>query len=89
MRHTTGIPATLALNVPLDLLAIYPITPALPTARRRPVALLHTLSTWVSALTRRCTYERQDIRPDFPRQETPTDLLARKHTFLYACSLSG
>ena len=89
MRHTTGIPATLAMNAPLNLLATYPRTPALPTARWRPVTLLHTFSTWVSALTRRCTDERQAIRPDFPRQETPTDMLARKHTFLYACSLSG
>jgi len=89
MRHTTGVPATIVMNAPHDLLATYPITPALPTARWRPAALLHTLYTWMSALTRPRTDKRQDTRPDFPRRETPTDILARRHTFLYACSLSG
>lgn len=85
MRQTNTIPATIAIDAQSNALTTGPLS----TPQWRSGALLHVLRTWVASLTRRRTDERQDIRPDFPRQETPTDLLARKHTFLYACSLSG
>jgi hypothetical protein len=83
MQQTSTMP--IAIDAPPDALT----TRALSTPQWKPIALLHVLRTWITSLTKGRMYERQDIRPDFPRQETPTDILARKHTFLYACSLSG
>ena len=89
MPHTRAVPATMAMNAQHDLMATYPITPALPTPRWRPVALLRVLRIWMTSLTKRRAVESRWIRPDLLRWETPTDILARKHTYLYIRSLSG
>jgi hypothetical protein len=82
MRLTTEMPTTIAPPIAL-------------TMRPRsilwwkPIALRHVVQTWLTALAQRQAFVHRDIRPDFPRQETPVDRLARTHTFLYACSLMG
>jgi hypothetical protein len=80
MRLTTGIPATIAMDT---------TTRPLSTPWWKPTVLLHALQTWMTSVAQSQASVRRNIRPDFPRQETPVDILARKHTFLYACSLMG
>ena len=91
MHHIPAVPQILArtLDAQPDGLPPALVPPVLPTPWWRLAALLHGVHTWMTAVTRRPPSARQDIRPDFPRQETPVDILARKHTFLYAQSLSG
>ena len=55
----------------------------------KPTALLYALQTWITSVAHSQATVRRDIRPDYPRQETPDDILARNHTFLYASSLMG
>jgi hypothetical protein len=87
MQHTTDVPTPMAmpLAVTSDLLTTAP--PA--TAWGRLATLLHSLQMWMTMVTRYSASARRAIRPDYPRQETPTELVARKYTFLYAKSLSG
>lgn len=71
-----------------DALSTYPMTTPLPTPRRRRTLLANFLQTFVAACTRRRPLESRWIKPDL-RTETPVDILARKHTYLYIRSLSG
>jgi hypothetical protein len=80
MRLTTGIPATMPTS-----LTMRPRS----TPWWKPTALLHVMQTWMTSVAQSQASARRDIKPDFPRQETPVDILARKHTFLYACALMG
>lgn len=91
MRHTTRVPRTLAIPIdaPHDFLTTYPTPPPLATPWWRPAALLHVLQTFVTSLTRRRPGESRWTRPDFPRWETPTEMFARKHPYLYIDSLSS
>ena len=81
--------ATVPIDEQHDFTAIYPTTPALLTPWRKPAALLHALRNRLRSWTRCRTFESRWVRPDLPRWETPTDLLARKYTYLYIRSLSG
>ena len=91
MRQTQTVPTTMARAIATqpDPLATSLTTRPLSAPWWRPAVLLHVLRPWVTSWTGRHASERRDLRPDFPRQETPIDILARKHTFLYACSMSG
>lgn len=91
MRQTRTVPVTMAIAIDPqpDPLSTSLTTLPLSAPWWRPAALLHVVHTWMTSVMRHHASERRGIRPDFPRQETPTDILARKHTFLYACSLSG
>ena len=91
MRQTQTVPTTMARAIASqpDPLATSLTTRPLSAPWWRPAALLHVLYTGVTSWTRRQASERRDLRPDFPRQATPTDLLAQYHTFLYACSMAG
>jgi hypothetical protein len=80
MRLTTGIPTTIAMETTLRP----PVTPWW-----KPTALLHVVQQWMTSVAQSPASVRRDIRPDFPRQDMPVDILARHHTFLYACSLMG
>ena len=55
----------------------------------KPTALLHALQTWITSVAHSQATVRRDLRSDDPRQDTPADILARHHTFLYASSLMG
>jgi hypothetical protein len=55
----------------------------------KPTALLHAVQTWLTSVAQSQATMRRDIRPEYPRQDTPADILARNHTFLYASSLMG
>lgn len=81
--------ATVPIDEQHDLIATYLTPSALLTPWRKPAALLHSLRDRLRSWTRRRTFESRRIRPDLPRWETPTDLLARKYPYLYICSLSG
>jgi hypothetical protein len=91
MRRTTDVPTTMAiaLDSQSELLPISLTTSPLSTPWWRPAAFLYVLRTWMTSMRRHQALTRQDVRPDFPRQDTPVDILARQHTFLYAYSLSG
>jgi hypothetical protein len=86
------MPEALA-TVPVDeqhhRTATYPTTPGLLTPRRKPAALLHFLRNLLASWTKPRVSESRWIRPDQPRWETPAELLARKHTYLYIRSLLG
>ena len=88
MLHMTEARATSAIDEQYDLLTAPPTT-ALATPRRRPAALLYFLRNSMLSWTRRRTFESKWIKPDLPRWESPDDMLARKHTYLYIRSLSG
>lgn len=81
--------ATVPIDEQHDLMATYLTPSALPTPWRKPAALLHSLRNRLTSWTRRRAFESRWIRPDQPRWETPTDVLARKYTYLYIRSLSG
>jgi hypothetical protein len=81
MRLTDGMLTT------IDTTSL-PIRPR-ATPWWKPTALLHALQTWITSVAHSQATVRRDIRPDYPRQETPADILARHHTFLYASSLMG
>ena len=51
--------------------------------------LAHGLQTWITAVRESQASVYRERKNPYPRQETPIDVLARKHTFLYACSLMG
>jgi hypothetical protein len=91
MRQTRTVPTTMAIASDLqpDPMPTSVTTMPLSAPWWRPAALLPVLRPWVTSWTGPHAAERRDLRPDFPRQETPIDILARKHTFLYACSMSG
>jgi hypothetical protein len=86
MRHTT---TAIAMDPQPPLTTIYPTTPALPTQEWRPAALLHVLYTWVTSFLRPSPFESRWIRPELIGWEAPTDILARRHTYLYIHSMSG
>jgi len=85
MRVTTGIPTTIAMDTQPISLTVKPHS----TPWWKPSALLHVLRTWMTSVAQSQASIHRGISPDFPRQETPVDILARKHTFLYAYSLMG
>jgi len=91
MRQTRTVPTTMAIAIATqpDPLSTSLTTRPLSAPWWRPAALLHVLYTGVTSWTRRQASERRDLRPDFPRQATPTDILAQHHTFLYARSMAG
>src|SRR5258706_230358 len=71
-------------------IAIEPTSLTRPsTAWWKPTALWHAVQAWLTPAEHLHAAVYQDIRPHFPRQETPIDHLVRKHTFLYTCSLMG
>ena len=80
MRLTTGMPTTIAMDTT--------IRPHL-TPWWKPTALLRVLQRWMTSVAQSQASVGRNIRPDFPRQDMPVDILARKHTFLYACSMAG
>jgi len=84
MPRMTEAPVTVPIDQQHDFMATYPTTP-----RQRPAALLHFLQSLVTSWTRRRSFESRWIRPDLPRWETSTDLLARQYTYLYICSILG
>jgi hypothetical protein len=51
--------------------------------------LLQGLKTWITSLRESQASLYRDMPNPYPRQETPIDVLAQKHTFLYAYSLMG
>jgi hypothetical protein len=81
MRLTNGMFTT----IDTTSLTIRPLS----TPWWKPTALLHALQTWITSVAQSQATVRRDIRLDYPRQETPADILARNHTFLYASSLMG
>jgi hypothetical protein len=91
MQQTTGVLTTMAraMDTQPERLSTSLTTRSLPTPWWRPAVCLRRLQTWMRWMPRRQVSARRDLRPPFPRQETPVDILARKHTFLYACSLAG
>jgi hypothetical protein len=91
MRHAADVPATLPtpMDAPHDLMPTSLTTPPPPTPWWWRAQLFHGVQTWMTSVAWRRVEARRDLRPDFPRQDTPVDILARKHTFLYAYSLSG
>jgi hypothetical protein len=80
MRLTTGMPTTIPTSLTIRPRSI---------PWWKPTALLNFLQTWMTSVAQSQASVHRNIRPDFPRQETPVDMLARKHSFLYACSLMG
>lgn len=89
MLHMTEAPATVPVDEQHNLMATS-LTPALLlTPWRKSAALLHALRNRLTSWTRRRAFESRWIRPDQPPWETPTDLLARKYTYLYIRSMSG
>jgi hypothetical protein len=80
MRLTTGMLTT------IDTISL---TMSPRSSWWKPTALLHVLQTWMTSVAQSQVSVRRNIRPDYPRQETPADILARNHTFLYAYSLMG
>jgi hypothetical protein len=91
MRPKQRVPAptTLARDLQLTIPLSYPTPPARLTQRWWPTALLRTLCQWLSSCLRPAPYERRWISPELRGWEAPTDLLARRHTYLYIRSLSG
>lgn len=89
MLHMTEAPATVPVDAQHDLTATSLTPSLLLTPWRKPAALLHSLRNRLTSWTRRRAFESRQIRPDQPRWETPTDLLARKYPYLYIRSLSG
>jgi hypothetical protein len=55
----------------------------------KPTALMHALQAWMTSVAQSHACLHRNLRPDFPRQEMPADILARNHTFLYAFALMG
>jgi len=88
MPYTTETPVTISIDTQPEHTTADPTT-LLPTPRRKPAALLHFLQTVMTSWMRRRAFESRWIRPGLPRWETPTDYLARHHTYLYIRSLSG
>jgi hypothetical protein len=81
MRLTTGMLTT----IDTTSLTIRPLS----TPWWKPTALLHALQTWMTSVAQSQVSLCRNLRPDYPRQATPADILARNHTFLYAYSLMG
>jgi hypothetical protein len=82
MRLTTEMPTTIAPPIALTM------RPR-ATPWWKPTALLQTFQTWMTSVAQSQASMHRGLRPDYPRQETPVERLARHHTFLYACSLMG
>jgi hypothetical protein len=55
----------------------------------KPTALMHALQAWMTSVAQSHACLHRNLRPDFPRQEMPADILAWNHTFLYAFALMG
>ena len=91
MRPMKRVPAptALALDLQLTIPMPYPTTPARPTQPWRPTALLRNLCMWISSCLRPAPFERRWISPELRGWEAPTDILARRHTYLYMRSMSG
>ena len=91
MRLMKRVPAptALALDLQLTIPMPSPTTPAHPTPLWRLTALLHNLYRWISSGLRPAPFERRWIRPELRGWEAPTDILARRHTYLYMRSMSG
>jgi hypothetical protein len=71
-----------------DTMSTHPTTLPLPTPRW-PSRLRNFLETLVGSCMRRRPLESRWISPEQLRLETPVDILARRHTYLYIRSLSG
>jgi len=91
MRPLKRVPAptALALDLQLTIPMPAPTTPTHPTPPWRPTALLHTLGLWLAACLRPAPFARRGSRPELRGWEAPTDILARRHTYLYMRSMSG
>jgi hypothetical protein len=91
MRPMKCVPAPTALAIDLQLTIPmpYPTTPACPTQPWRLTALLHNLCLWITSCLRPAPFERRWIRPERRGWEAPTDILARRHTYLDMRSMSG
>jgi hypothetical protein len=91
MRLMQRVPAptALAMDLQLTLPTPDPTTPACLTHLWRPTALLHTLCMWITSCLRPAPFERRWISPEIRGWEAPTDILARRHTYLYMRSMSG
>lgn len=81
-------PATVRIDAQHDLLRA-PLTTPLPTPQRRPNVLLRFLQTLGMACTRGHPLESRWIDPGMPRQETPTEILARQYPYMYIRALVG
>jgi hypothetical protein len=88
MLHTSEALVTVPVDEQRDLIALHPMTFG-PMPWWRPSSLLRFLQTFVTAWISRRSYESLWISPDLPQWETPTENLARQHTYLYINSLSG
>lgn len=88
MKHIPA-PTALALDLQLTLPMPSPSTPVRPTQPGRPTALLRDLYRWITAGLRPAPFERGWISPALRGWEAPTDILARRHTYLYMRSMSG
>jgi hypothetical protein len=71
-----------------DTMSTHPTTLPLPTPLRLN-RLRNFLATLVASCVRRRPLESRRISPEQLRLETPVDILARRHTYLYIRSLSG
>ena len=71
-----------------NTLSTPPTTLPLPTPQRLS-RLRNFLETFMVSCLRRRPLESRWISPEQLRLETPVDILARRHTYLYMRSLSG
>jgi hypothetical protein len=90
MPNATNVPATVPPRTPQHNLFVTPTarTTLLQTPRRFAV-FLHPLQTLRAAWTRPRCREHRCITPDYPRQETVPERVARTEPYLYIRSLSG
>jgi hypothetical protein len=87
---TDGLATVPPMTDQHDLVATPPTqTTLLRIPRRRHFTLLHLLQTLMAACIWRRPLESRWIHPDCPRQESPTEHLARTAPYLYIRSLSG
>jgi hypothetical protein len=89
MSSITDDPATVeVIDHQSDTISTQPTTLPLLTPQQ-PGRLRHYLQTLVASCMRRRPLESRWISPEQLRLETPVDILARRHTYLYIRSLSG
>jgi hypothetical protein len=91
MRSMKRVPAPTALATDLQLTIPMPdpTTAVRLTQPWRPLARLHDLCTWLISCLRPAPFEHRWIKPEICGWEAPTDILARRHTYLYIRSMSG
>jgi hypothetical protein len=78
-----------AMDHQSDTMSTYTTTLPCPTLPRQSSRLRNFLETLVASCLRRRPLESRRISPEQLRLETPVDILARRHTYLYIRSLSG